>query len=86
VTAVALIALFAFLVSRPGRAWLWLPTGMLIGGAISNLVDRLRIGEVRDFIKLPHWPAFNVADISITVGVVVLLLVIEGGRAERKPG
>ena len=79
-TGLALAALVGFLVKRPERAWLWLPTGMLIGGAVGNLVDRIARGSVIDFIKLPHWPAFNVADVSITVGVVVLLLVLETGR------
>ena len=82
-TGAALLALATFLVRRPERPWLWLPTGMLIGGAIGNLVDRLARGSVIDFIKLPHWPAFNVADMSITFGVVVLLLVIESGGRER---
>ena len=56
---------------------------MLVGGAIGNLIDRIRLGAVTDFIKLPHWPAFNVADMSITVGVILLVLVIEAGRGAR---
>jgi signal peptidase II len=79
-TAVALIALVSFLAVRPSRPWLWLPTGMLVGGALGNLIDRVGLGSVIDFIKLPDWPAFNLADMSITFGVVILLLVIEGGR------
>ena len=79
VTAVALIALTAFLLMRPGRRLLWLPTGMLVGGAIGNLIDRVALGSVIDFVKLPHWPAFNIADACITVGVVILVLVIERG-------
>ena len=47
---------------RPTRRLLWLPTGMLVGGAVGNLIDRIARGSVIDFIKLPHWPAFNVAD------------------------
>jgi signal peptidase II len=78
---VALVALVAYLAARPGRAWLWLPTGMLLGGAIGNLIDRIALGSVIDFIKLPDWPAFNVADISITFGVIILVLVVEGGRS-----
>jgi signal peptidase II len=78
-TAVALIALIGFLVLRPQRGLLWLPTGMLVGGAIGNLIDRIARGSVIDFIKLPHWPAFNVADTSITFGVIILALVIERG-------
>lgn len=78
---VALVALLAYLVVRPDRKWLWLPTGMLLGGAIGNLIDRVARGSVIDFIKLPHWPAFNVADMSITFGVIILVLVVEGGRS-----
>ena len=49
------------------------------------LLDRLIDGSVTDFIKFPHWPAFNVADISITIGVITLLIVIElSGRSERR--
>jgi signal peptidase II len=77
VTLAALLALLGFLLARPQQRLLWLPTGMLIGGAISNLVDRIARGSVIDFIKLPHWPAFNVADMSITFGVIILVLVIE---------
>jgi signal peptidase II len=62
---------------------LWLPTGMLVGGALGNLIDRIANGVVTDFIKLPHWPAFNVADMSITFGVLVLLWVLEGPRAKQ---
>jgi len=46
--------------------------GLLLGGAIGNLSDRLRLGEVTDFIDFPLWPAFNAADSSIVVGVAVL--------------
>jgi signal peptidase II len=80
-TLVALAVLLAYFVRRPARAWLWLPTGLLIGGALGNLIDRLAHGAVTDFIKLPAWPAFNVADISITFGVLALLWVLEGPRA-----
>ena len=59
---------------------MWLPTGMLLGGALGNVIDRIRDGAVTDFIKLPGWPAFNVADISITCGVLVLLYVTERPR------
>ena len=79
VTGVALIALVAFLLLRPRRKLLWLPTGMLVGGAIGNLIDRVALGSVIDFIKLPHWPAFNIADTCITFGVIILVVVIERG-------
>jgi signal peptidase II len=77
-TLVALALLIAYFVRHPDRHLLWLPTGMLTGGAIGNLIDRISSGAVTDFIKLPHWPAFNVADMSITFGVLVLLWVLEG--------
>jgi signal peptidase II len=81
-TALALVVLVSYLVLRPERALLWLPTGMLIGGAVGNLIDRAAHGAVTDFIKLPLWPAFNVADISITFGIVALLWVLEGPRRQ----
>jgi signal peptidase II len=81
-TLTALVALIAFLAARPDRPWLWLPTGMLVGGALGNLIDRIASGSVIDFIKLPAWPAFNVADMSITFGVIALVLVLELGRKD----
>jgi signal peptidase II len=57
-----------------------LPTGLLVGGALGNLIDRLVHGAVTDFVKLPLWPAFNVADMAITFGVLALLWVLEGPR------
>jgi signal peptidase II len=77
-TLVALTVLVFYLAWRPERPYLWLPTGMLVGGAVGNLIDRISSGSVIDFIKLPHWPAFNVADMSITFGVLALLWVLEG--------
>ena len=79
-TLAALTALIGYLAMRPERSLLWLPTGMLVGGAVGNLIDRVSMGSVIDFIKLPDWPAFNVADMSITFGVLVLLWVLEGKR------
>ncbi len=55
------------------RPDLWLPIGLLAGGAIGNLIDRIVDGSVTDFVQLPHWPAFNVADIEITAGVLLLV-------------
>lgn len=85
-TLLAVALLIGYLARRPDRPWLWLPTGMLVGGALGNLIDRVSTGSVIDFIKLPDWPAFNVADMSITFGVFALLWVLEGKRHdERKP-
>ncbi len=82
VTGAALIGLITFLLMRPQRRLLWLPTGMLVGGAIGNLIDRVALGSVIDFIKLPHWPAFNIADACITFGVIILVVVVERGAAD----
>jgi signal peptidase II len=83
-TLLALGVLVAYLARRPDRPWLWIPTGLLIGGALGNLIDRLVHGAVTDFIKLPLWPAFNVADMSITFGVLALLWVLEGPRQRER--
>jgi signal peptidase II len=83
-TLAALALLIAFLTLRPDKPWLWLPTGMLVGGALGNLIDRIANGAVTDFIKLPLWPAFNVADMSITFGVLALLWVLEFRRGDAR--
>jgi signal peptidase II len=80
IALVALAALIAFFLSHLHRRLVWLPTGLLVGGAAGNLIDRIRLGAVTDFIKLPHWPAFNVADICVTLGVISLLWVLEKSR------
>jgi signal peptidase II len=85
VVAIAVAALLTYFALHAGKPLAWLPTGMLIGGSLGNVVDRVRDGAVTDFVKLPHWPAFNVADIAITLGVVALLFVMErdGGAPRR---
>jgi signal peptidase II len=86
VAAVAFAALLgAFLVSaeRPG---LWLPIGLLAGGAVGNLIDRIREGYVTDFIDPPRWPAFNVADVEITVGVLILIGIYAFGGEPAEAG
>ena len=66
-----------FLVNRD-MPLLWLPVGLLLGGALGNLADRAREGAVIDFIDPVAWPAFNVAAACIVVGVFLLLWVVEG--------
>jgi signal peptidase II len=79
-TVAALVLLVAYFARHPTRPLLWLPTGLLLGGAAGNIVDRVRLGAVTDFVKVPLWPAFNVADMAITLGVLALLYVLEGPR------
>jgi len=57
--------------------------GLVIGGSVSNLVDRVRLGHVTDFLDLRFWPAFNLADSFIVVGVGILLLALL--QADRRP-
>ena len=59
--------------ARP--AWVTpLALGLIVGGAVGNLIDRLRVGRVIDFLDFRVWPVFNVADSAITVGAVMLAL------------
>ncbi len=74
---------------RAEGIWLAAALGLIIGGALGNLVDRLRFGAVVDFLDVHaggyHWPAFNVADAAITVGVGILLIdALIAPRGERK--
>ncbi len=73
-----LIILFLLRNLRENQTFLISSLSLIIGGAVGNLVDRVRLGEVIDFIDLHwhsyHWPAFNVADSAITVGGVFLII------------
>src|SRR5947208_16738809 len=77
-TILALAALLVYFALHPTKPGLWLPVGMVVGGALGNLADRARIGAVIDFIDPKFWPAFNVADAAIVLGILGLLYVIEG--------
>ena len=86
-TAAISFGLFIWLCRAQSR-WLGAALGLIIGGALGNLVDRLRFGAVVDFLDFHvgvyHWPAFNVADSAITVGVGMLLIdTLITGRQER---
>jgi signal peptidase II len=83
VVVAALAALLTYFAFNARRPLTWLPTGLLVGGALGNIMDRVRLGAVTDFLKLPSWPAFNVADAAITVGMVLLVVVVERGERAR---
>ncbi len=75
----ALVLLGTILFRMPERDWLGrLSVAGILGGAVGNLIDRLRYGEVIDFLDVYvenyHWPAFNVADSAITIGVIFLII------------
>lgn len=79
----ALVALGAFIATAPESNLTWVAGGLILGGAAGNLIDRVRLGHVTDFILLPSWPAFNLADCAITVGVILLAWsLIMGARDE----
>ena len=83
IVAAALIGLIVYFVMHATRRLAWLPTGLLLGGALGNIIDRVRQGGVTDFLQLPHWPAFNVADMAITAGVVALVVVLDASDDHR---
>lgn len=80
--AVAFALLLGYFLAHGGRRGLWLPIGLLAGGALGNLIDRAREGAVTDFIDPPRWPAFNLADVEITIGVVLLFLIFLAGAED----
>jgi signal peptidase II len=85
------IVLIAWLArTRRGDWRTALPLALIVGGAIGNLVDRLRFGQVTDFIQVYHqqwaWPTFNLADSAISVGAVLLIVFGLGGGKGREAG
>jgi signal peptidase II len=73
--AVGSLIFIGWLFSRhPSRPWMWVAVGLLAGGAIGNLADRVRADAVTDYIDLLTWPPFNLADVAITIGVALLAL------------
>jgi signal peptidase II len=76
--AVAIVAVLAYWLARATSAWLAGAIGLIIGGAVGNVIDRLRLGGVVDFLDFHvgpwHWPAFNLADSAICIGVAAMLL------------
>jgi signal peptidase II len=80
VISVALAGLVTYFLLNSTLPLLWLPVGLVMGGALGNLADRAREGAVIDFIDPIAWPAFNLADTAIVVGVLGLLYVAEANR------
>lgn len=76
--AVGIAVGLAFWLARVDTPWLGTAIGLIIGGAVGNVIDRLALGAVFDFLDFHldhhHWPAFNLADAAITAGVAVLLI------------
>jgi len=87
--AVAISAAIVVLLPRQRDTWLSAALALVLGGALGNLYDRLTLGRVVDFIQIHaggyYWPAFNVADSAITVGVVLLVWDSLRGRRAQRP-
>src|SRR3954468_12689265 len=77
---VAMAGLLAYFAAHITKPMLWLPVGMVFGGALGNLADRVRIDGVTDFIDPVLWPAFNFADTCIVLGVFGVLYLAESRR------
>jgi len=77
-TVLAMGAVLAYIAYLPCRGAAPVGLGLILGGAIGNLIDRARLGYVVDFLDMywrgHHWPTFNVADVGISIGVVLLLI------------
>lgn len=88
VTAVAVCAMLVFF-ARSGRRHPVLPValGLVLGGSVANFIDRVRLGHVTDFLDVIAWPAFNLADTFIVVGVGILFAtLVVGDRSHRMHG
>lgn len=81
-TVVALVFVGILFARNPTRSGMWVAVGLLAGGALGNLTDRVRLDEVTDYIDFLSWPPFNLADVAITLGVAILALTYLG-EAER---
>jgi signal peptidase II len=79
-TAGAISLLLGYFARNAQRPWLWLPVGVVLGGALGNLADRARDGSVIDYVDPAFWPAFNLADAAIVLGIFGLLYIVEGKR------
>ena len=81
--AVAVVLTYVVLERRPLVAGFG--GGLIVGGSVGNMVQRLGFHEVTDYLRFPHWPNFNLADVFIVLGIVVIFLavLIEGVRMVR---
>ena len=76
ITIIVIFGMFIYLTRLPKEEkFVRIGLALLIGGALGNMVDRIRVGQVLDFLETPLWPSvFNVADIAINVGMVFVLI------------
>ena len=86
-TTVVALGVIGYLFARnPTRKGMWVAVGLLAGGALGNLIDRIRADAVTDFIHVGSWPDFNLADVAISAGVILLVLIyLREAEAEQAP-
>ncbi len=77
-----MILAIAFKQEKPTSKWGVIPYGLIIGGALSNMYDRIFLGYVVDYLDFKIWPVFNLSDSCITIGVALLL--IDSFRSRRR--
>ncbi len=87
--AIVLSAVLVVWIARAASRWVEaLPLALILGGALGNVIDRLRIGAVVDFLDLHyggyHWPAFNVADMAISAGALIILVALFFDKESRQ--
>jgi signal peptidase II len=76
VFALVALAVVGFILHRnPTLPGIWVAAGLISGGALGNLADRLRAGAVTDYVEIGSWPPFNLADVAITAGVVLFAII-----------
>lgn len=90
VSAIAVGVIFFFYKTTPGRdKWITTALSLIFGGAIGNLIDRVRFGKVIDFLDVYaqnlHWPAFNVADSAITIGITIFIIQMIFKNTDKQP-
>ncbi|HXR30101.1 MAG TPA: signal peptidase II [Solirubrobacterales bacterium] len=86
VTGLALLVVGYVFSRDPLRPGMWVAAGLLAGGALGNLADRVRADAVTDYVQIGAWPAFNLADVAVTVGVVLLAIsYLYEGPSQAKP-
>jgi signal peptidase II len=77
------LLIYAYIVYLPNQSmFVQVSIGLILGGAVGNIIDRVRLGYVIDFIQVGWWPVFNIADSAITIGAVVLALYVTFAREE----
>lgn len=91
ISVAAVVIVLVVGAKRRGRLGSVIPLGLILGGAIGNLIDRVRLGEVVDFVQIgippdTYWPVFNVADAAVTTGVFWLALGLVFGRGHAAEG